>query len=302
MAAVRPDDPRRFLDPKTLNKISRLDLKARLIVEGYISGLHKSPYHGFSVEFAEHREYAPGDDIRYVDWKVFGRTDRFYIKQYEEETNLVAHLVLDVSESMDFSGDGTSKVEYGRMVAAALAYLIVQQQDSAGLITFDDAVRANLPPGSHGSHLRAIFHTLSETGGRRKTNVGRVLDEVAASIQKRGLVVVISDLFDDPQRVLDGLRHLAHRRHDVIVFHVLDHLELTFPFERMTRFLGLEEQGDLVVNPRSLKEGYLEEIGRFRRAIQRGCTANRIDYVLLDTSTPLDVALSSYLARRAGTR
>lgn len=296
------EDYRKYLDPKTLNKVGRLDLKARLIVEGYISGLHKSPYHGFSVEFAEHREYSPGDDIRHIDWKVFGRTDRYYIKQYEEETNLVAHLVLDVSESMDFGEDSVTKLNYGQMVAAALAYLITQQQDAAGLIMFDDAVRSNLPPRSHGSHLQAIFHTLGQTEPRKKTDVGRVLDEVAQTIQKRGLVVVISDLFDDPDRVLAGLRHLVHRRHDVIVFHVMDDAELTFPFERMTRFDGLEEQGDLVVNPRSLRDGYLKEVNDFRRKIERGCTANRIDYVLLNTSTSLDVALTSYLAKRAGTR
>ena len=294
------EDYRKYLDPKTLNKVGRLDLKARLIVEGYISGLHKSPFHGFSVEFAEHREYSPGDDIRHIDWKVFGRTDRYYIKQYEEETNLVAHVVLDVSESMNFGDDGVSKLEYGQMVAAALAYLIIQQQDAAGLIMFDDAVRANLPPRSHGSHLQAIFHTLSQTEANEKTDVGRVLDEVAQTIQKRGLVILISDLFDDPDRVLAGLQHLVHRRHDVIVFHVMDDAELNFPFERMTRFDGLESQGDLVVNPRSLREGYLKEVENFRRKIQRGCTAHRIDYVLLNTATPLDVALSSYLAKRAG--
>jgi uncharacterized protein (DUF58 family) len=187
-------------------------------------------------------------------------------------------------------------------VAAALAYLIVQQQDAAGLITFDDEVRAHLPPGSHGSHLNAVFHTLSQAEPRKRTDLGRVLAEVSQTIQKRGLVVVISDLFDDPARVMAGLQNLAHRRHDVIVFHVLDEAELTFPFERMTRFRGLEESGDLIVNPRSLREGYLAEMNRFRRAIHRGCTANRIDYVLMSTATPLDVSLSSYLARRAGTR
>ncbi|MHC4473675.1 MAG: DUF58 domain-containing protein [Planctomycetota bacterium] len=296
------EDYRKYLDPKTLNKIARLDLRARLIVEGYIAGLHKSPYHGYSVEFAEHREYTPGDDIRHIDWKVFGRTDRFYIKQYEEETNLVAHLVLDVSESMDFTSDGVTKLSYGQMISAALAYLIVQQQDAAGLILFDDEIRANLPPGSHGSHLRALFHSLSQVEPRKKTDVGRILNEVAQSIQKRGLVILISDLFDDPERVMAGLRHLVHRRHDVILFHVLDEAELSFPFERMTRFLGLEELGELVANPRSLREGYLAEIDSFRRKVRRSCTANRIDYVLMSTATTLDVALSSYLAKRAGTK
>jgi len=296
------EDYRKYLDPKTLNKIAGLDLKARLIVEGYISGLHKSPYHGFSVEFAEHREYSPGDDIRHVDWKVFGRTDRFYIKQYEEETNLLAHLVLDVSESMDYASDEVSKLAYGQMVAAALAYLVIQQQDSAGLTLFDERVRTHLPPGSHAGHLKALFHTLGQIDPKEKTGLGRILTEVAQTIQKRGLVILISDLFDDPDVVLGGLRRLLHRRHDVIVFHVLDEAELTFPFERMTRFEGLEALGELVVNPRALREGYLQEMESFRRKIRRGCTANRIDYVPLSTATPLDVALSSYLARRAGTK
>jgi len=296
------EDYRKYLDPKTLNKIAGLDLKARLIVEGYISGLHKSPYHGFSVEFAEHREYSPGDDIRHVDWKVFGRTDRFYIKQYEEETNLLAHIVLDVSESMDYASDTVSKLAYGQMIAAALAYLVIQQQDSAGLLLFDDSVRAHLPPGSHAGHLKALFHTLGQVDPKEKTSLGRILSEVAQTIQKRGLVILISDLFDDPDAVLAGLRRLLHRRHDVIVFHVLDEAELTFPFERMTRFEGLEALGELIVNPRALREGYLRELESFQKRIRRGCTANRIDYVPLSTATPLDVALSSYLARRAGTK
>ncbi len=296
------EDYRKYLDPKTLNRIARLDLQARLIVEGYISGLHKSPYHGFSVEFAEHREYSPGDDIRHVDWKVFGRTDRFYIKQYEEETNLVCHLVLDVSESMDFASGEVSKLRYGQMVAAALAYLVIQQQDAAGLTLFDEEVRASLPAGSHASHMRALFHTLSSVEPRSGTRLGRTLNEVAQSIRKRGLVVLISDLFDDAEQILAGLRHLTHRRHDVIVFHVMDEAEIEFPFERMTRFEGLENLGHLVANPRSLREAYLAEVESFRRRIRRGCTANRIDYVLLNTATPLDVALSSYLARRAGSR
>ena len=296
------EDYRKYLDPKVLNRISRLDLKARLIVEGYISGLHKSPYHGFSVEFAEHREYTPGDDIRHVDWKVFGRTDRFYIKQYEEETNLIAHLVLDVSESMDYASDEVTKLAYGQMIAAALAYIVVQQSDAAGLTLFDDTIRSHLPAGSHAGHLRALFHQLGQVEPRKKTDMGRILTEVAQTIQKRGLVILVSDLLDDPDRILAGLRHLKHRRHDVIVFHVMDEAEIHFPFERMTRFEGLEALGDLVVNPKSLRDGYLEELEKFRRRLRRGCTANRIDYVPISTATPLDVALSTYLARRAGTR
>ena len=182
------------------------------------------------------------------------------------------------------------------------SYLIIQQQDAAGLVLFDEEIRAHLPPGSHANHLKNLLHTLGQVEPRRKTDLGRILNEVAQTIQKRGLVVLISDFFDDPQHVLAGLRRLIHRRHDVIVFHVFDETELTFPFERMTRFVGLEDLGHLVVNPRSIRDGYLREVSRFRRQIERACTANRIDYVLIDTATPLDVALSRYLAKRAGTR
>jgi uncharacterized protein (DUF58 family) len=292
------EDYRKYLDPKVLDKISRLDLKARLIVEGFVSGLHKSPYHGFSVEFAEHREYVPGDDIRHIDWKVFGRSDRYYIKQYEEETNLVSYVLLDVSESMRYAGNGMTKLDYGCCIAAALSYLVVQQQDSAGMVLFDDEVRAYMPASSNPSNLKEMIQKLSEIEAREKTDLGRVFHEIAERLGNKGLVVVISDLFDDPGRILAGLRHLRHRGHDVIVFHVLDHDEVTFPLERITRFEGLENGPRIVADPRALRQGYLEEVQKFRQTVRRGCLGDRVDFVEMDTSTRLDVALSSYLARR----
>jgi uncharacterized protein (DUF58 family) len=296
------EDYRRYLDPKVLNRISGLDLKARLIVEGYVTGLHKSPYHGFSIEFAEHREYVPGDDIRHVDWKVFGRSDRYYIKQYEEETNLVCNVLLDVSESMRYAGDTVSKLEYGSYVAAAICYLVIKQQDSAGMVLFDETIRRHVKPSSNPSHLKSMLHDLAEVTPREKTNLGRVLHEIAEKLGKKGLVVLISDLFDEPDSILAGLRHLRHRGHDTIVFHVLDHYERVFPFERITLFDGLEAGPEVIADPRALREAYLGELEEFRRRIRRGCQGYRIDYVELDTATTLDVALSSYLASRAARR
>jgi uncharacterized protein (DUF58 family) len=296
------DDYLKYLEPKTLNKISHLDLKARLIVEGYVAGLHKSPYHGFSVEFAEHREYVPGDDIKHIDWKVFGKSDRFYIKQYEEETNLVATIALDTSESMSYASQQVSKAEYGSYVAAALVYLILQQQDAVGLALFDSEIRTFLPPASHSAHMKNVIQEIAAAKPREKTDIGMILHHLADRVTKRGLIVLISDLLDKPENVLRGLRHLRHKRHDVIVFHVLDHDEITFPFERMTQFEGLETLPSLIANPRALRKAYLAALEQFIQEMRRGCLANNVDYVLLDTSTTLDVALSSYLATRAGTR
>jgi uncharacterized protein (DUF58 family) len=296
------DDYLKYLDPKTLNKISHLDLKARLIVEGYVAGLHKSPFHGFSVEFAEHREYVPGDDIKHIDWKVFGKSDRYYIKQYEEETNLVAYIALDTSESMSYASGEVSKGEYASYVAAALIYLILQQQDSVGLALFDSEVRTFLPPASHSAHMRNLIQEIASAKPREKTSVGTVLHRLADRLTKRGLIVLISDLLDKPENILRGLRHLRHDRHDIIVFQILDHDEVTFPFERMTQFEGLEGLPQLIANPRALRQAYLAALQDFTQDLRRGCLANNVDYVMLDTATTLDVALSSYLATRAGTR
>ncbi len=292
----------RYLDPKTLNKLSRLDIIARLVVEGFVTGLHRSPYHGFSVEFAEHREYVPGDDIKHIDWKVYARSDRYYIKQYEQETNLTASILVDGSESMKFKGDPElpSKLEYACYVAASLSYLILRQRDAVGLVTFDETIRRFIPPGSSPSHRNLILNALNTIEPRERTGIGAVLHTMAERVRRKGLVIIISDLLDDPATILAGLRHFRHRRHEVIVFHVLDHAERTFPYRNMTRFDGLEQQGFVTCDPGALRTAYLEELAQFTDELRHGCRADRIDYVPLDTSEPLDVALTSYLATRAG--
>jgi uncharacterized protein (DUF58 family) len=296
------EDPRKLLDPKTLVKLQRLDIIARSVVEGFVTGLHKSPYHGFSVEFAEHREYTPGDDLKHLDWKVFGRTDRYYIKEYEEETNLAAYAVVDASESMAFKSSlaPCSKLEYGRMIAAALMYLILNQRDSVGLVTFDKEVRDFIAPSAHASHLKLLLNQLQKTEPRGETGIGGIFHNIAERVRRKGLVIVVSDLLDDPDQLLFGLRHLRHRKHEVILFHVMDKAELTFPFDTMLKLEGLEVAREELVDPISIRKGYLAELGRFIDALKKGCRTNRIDYVPMDTSMPLDVALTGYLATRSG--
>lgn len=297
-----PEAVKSPIDPKIISRVAKLDLRARLVVEGYVSGVHKSPYKGFSVEFAEHREYTPGDDLRYLDWKVFGKTDRYYIKQYEEETNLVCHLVLDTSQSMDFGTEGVLKSDYAKTIAAALAYLIVGQHDAAGLTTFDEKIRSVLPPGSHGGHLRRLFELLEKGQPGGRTSLGAVLTQISEKLRKRGLVIVISDLVGDVEDILRGLRRLRSHRHDVVVFQVLDPSEIEFPFDQMTLFEGLEEFPDLLADPKALRQTYMEHLTAFRHRLRTGCLAERIDVVEMSTRTPLDVALTSYLAHRAARR
>jgi uncharacterized protein (DUF58 family) len=260
--------------------------------------MHKSPYHGFSVEFAQHREYVPGDDIKHVDWKVYGRTERYFLKQYEEETNLVCWLLLDVSESMQYRSGPVSKYDYACLVAAALAYLVLHQQDSVGLVTFDDRVRVFLRPSSQPSHLKEVVRVLNQGPARQKTRLAPLFHDLAERFNRRGLVIVLSDLFDDVGDVLGGLKHLRHKRHEVVLFHVLDGAEMDFPFQEATLFRGLEQAPELLTDPRSLRDGYLAELGAFLSQLQRGCREQNMDYVQLRTDTNLAVALSSYLAHR----
>ena len=290
----------KYLNPQTLAKLEGLELRARLIVEGYVSGVHRSPYHGFSIEFAEHREYVPGDDLRYVDWKVFGKTDKVYLKQYEEETNLVSYMLLDTSESMRYRSEGAamSKLEYAQCIAGALSYLILQQQDSVGLVTFDKEIRALIRASSNPSHLKTLLHVMEQTQPERKTATGPIFHELAERLKKRGIVVVLSDLFDDVPSMLAGLKHFRHRRHEVILFHVLDPAELEFPFRQPTLFKGLEQWPEVLADPRSLRRAYLAEFHKFLHDVKQGCRQERIDYVEMRTDQPLDVALSSYLSSR----
>lgn len=297
-----PADPvQSYLDPKELSKIARLEIRARLIVEGFVSGLHKSPYHGASVEFAEHREYVPGDDIRHIDWKVYGRSERYYIKEYEEETNLRTELLLDVSESMTYASHAMSKLEYGRTLAAALAFLILQQRDAVGAVAFDKEVRHSVPLASNPGHLRDLVGVLAASAGADATDLGGVLARVAERVSRKSLLVLISDLFDDPDRLYRGLRQLRHGRNEIIVFHLMDPAELTFPFQRMTLFEGMEGHEDLLANPNSLREAYLTEVQKFLQQVKKQCRNSGIDYVLVDTSRRFDGVLTEFLARRTGT-
>ena len=296
------EDYQKYLDPKVLSRIARLDIKARLVVEGFISGLHKSPFHGFSVEFAQHREYVPGDDLKHLDWKVFGKTDRFYIKEYEEETNLSGWILLDISESMDYKSGDLSKLEYGAHIAAALAFLMLQQQDAAGLVTFDDDVREFLRPSSQPSHLKIMTHRLAEIEPTGRSKVGMIFHDLAERIKRRGLIILISDLFVDPRELALGLQHFRHKRHEVILFHVLDEFEQTFPFMDLTLFKGMEGYRDVFTEPRSLRDDYIAELEAFIKDVRRACRQHRIDYVPMTTSTSLEVALSAYLAGRLAMR
>ncbi len=292
-----------LLDPQHLAKLQGLDLVARQAVEGYVSGLHKSPYHGFSVEFAEHREYSPGDDIRHVDWKVWSKTDRLYLKLYEEETNLLTYLMLDTSQSMDYaSGENVTKLHYAKMIAACLSYLVLHQSDSVGLATFDAKVSRVLRPAGQASQLKEILNVMQRSPGGEKTDMSRVFHDLAERSKRRGLVVVLSDLFEDPERVVSGLKHFRHRRHDVVVMHILDPAELTFPFRGTTEFRGLEELGNVVVDPLTIRQAYQEEFTKFLEAVRRGCRVANIDYLQMTTDQNLAVPLSAYLRAREGGR
>jgi uncharacterized protein (DUF58 family) len=275
-----------------------MDIKARLVVEGFVSGLHRGPYKGFSVEFAEHRQYMPGDPIRYIDWKVYGKTDRFYIKEYEEETNLRAYIILDGSGSMAYSSDGITKLEYGCYLAASLAYLMLKQQDSVGLLTFDTKPRRYIPPRSVKRHLHVLLKELSNLRASDETDLGSSLHELAQRVKRRGLIILISDLLDDEERVVRGLKLFRHRKHEVIVFHVLDPYEVTFPFEHEVILRDLETGEEVPAVPWEIRREYR---GRVASWIDRYRTVLRqsgIDYVPVKTSTTFDVALFSYLEKR----
>lgn len=287
-----------FLDPATLARLGSLDLKARAIVEGFISGLHRSPYKGFSVEFAEYRQYLPGDDLATLDWKVYGRTDRHFVKKFEEETNLECHILLDVSRSMGYGSAGISKLQYASYLAAALAYLMNRQRDAVGLIAFDEAIVAMRPASARPGHLTSLLVMLERLELGSRTNVAKPLRDLAEAIRKRGLVVLISDLLDDADRVLQGLRHFKYRGTDVIVFQILDPAELSFPFEQAARFRDSETTAEVLAVPSAVRDQYLTAMTELQDRYRRELQLVGIDYVRLDTSTPLDTGLMSYLLTR----
>ena len=291
---------KQLADPQTLARLARLELRARAVVEGVISGMHKSPHRGSSVEFAQHRDYTPGDEIRHIDWKVYARTDRYHSKQFEEETNLKATLVVDASASMDYKGvhSPLSKREYAAVVAASIASLLLRQRDAVGLATFDSGVRQFIPPASTSAHMRLLLEMLDRKESQPKTGVGETFHDLAERIKRRGMLIVLSDLFTDPEQVLRGLQHFRHRRHEVIVFHVLDRDELTFPFTEAAVFEGMEGEESLTAEPNSLRKEYLRVFGAYVEALKKGCRELNMDYIQVPTDQPVDVLLSRYLAQR----
>jgi uncharacterized protein (DUF58 family) len=289
----------KYLDPESLSRLKNLSLAARRIVEGFFAGMHKSPHHGFSVEFAEHREYTPGVDPRHIDWRVFGRRDKLYVKQYEEETSLRCYLLLDKSGSMGYKfGGRLTKLEYASYLAASLAYLMAFQHDAVGLVTHDTEVRHLVPPRQGPGHLRAVMERLEKTAAGDDTTLSETFHQLAETIKRRALVIVLSDLFDDADKLVGALKHFRHKHHDVIVFHTLDPAELAFPFEDVSRIEDLESHREVVGDPRAFRKAYLEEVARFQDTIRLGCLDAQIDYVLAETDKPFDLFLGSYLARR----
>jgi len=291
--------PEQYLRPDVIQQVKRLDLKARFIVEGFISGLHSSPFHGFSVEFSEHRKYTPGDDTRQIDWNVYGKTDRFYVKKYEAETTLDAYLLVDCSGSMDFSMEGRlTKMDYAICLAAALGYMMISQQDSVGLFTFDERVRAFLPARAKRNHLTNILSTLARTKPFGRTGLAAAIHDVAARVRKRGLMILLSDLLDDQQQVIEALHHLRFRGHDIIIFQVLDYSEVAFEFDGQVRFEDPETGDHVDTDPRSIQVAYLKEIRAFMEEYKRQCQNVRADFVTVHNAMTFDKALIEFLVER----
>src|SRR5256714_10205060 len=297
-------DYRKYLDPRTLARISALDLRARLIVEGLMTGMHRSPYQGISVEFAQHRPYVQGNDIRHIDWKVFGRSDKIYLKQYLEETNLHLICIVDASESMGYgtvSGDGATwtKYDHATAIAASLSYMAIQQQDSVGLAIFDQALARYFKPSNSPGQWKIVVTELQDVPLRNKTNTGKILDQIAEKLTHRSLIVLISDFFDDLESIQQGLRHLRYKKHEIMAFQILDPTEIEFPFEDVTLFKGLEEAGELLTEPRALREGYIEQLAMFTEELKKSCRGMHIDFQRFSSGDTLDVALSGFLATRS---
>ena len=291
-------DSKRFLHPEAIRRIGRLELRARHIVEGLLSGMHRSPYFGQSVEFLQHRQYAPGDDLRHVDWKVWAKQDRLYVKQFEEDTNMRCTLLVDVSASMQYGSQALNKYEYAATVVASLAYLMLKQHDAVQTIAFDESIRTRTPLRSTQAHIRTIVQSLDASEPKHKTDTGAILREVAEVIPRRGMVVLVSDLLGDRDSTIKGLRLLRQRGHDVLVLHVMDDHELDFPFDGPTRFEGLEIASHVRCDPKALREGYVAALDQFLTAFRRGCAQYAIDYALVRTSDPLDAALAAFLSKR----
>lgn len=299
MSHERARERTRLLDPHFVSKLARLDLKARLVVEGFLTGLHRSPYHGFSVEFAEHRQYMPGDPLRHLDWKVLAKSDRKYLKQYEEETNLRASLLVDTSASMGYGSHGITKLDYARQLAAALAYLMLTQNDAVGMFAFAAGRGEHIPARSTMGHLRPLLVLLDRLQPGGATDFAASLQSLAERLTRRGLVVILSDLLDEPERIAQAIHHFRHRKHEVLVFHILDPMEVSFDFQREAVYVDLESGERVTTRPRELRSDYRQRVSEWRETLRQACIEKRADYVPLTTDQPYDRALLEYLSKRA---
>ncbi len=292
-------DARKYLNPETVSRLKGMEMRSRMVVEGFIAGLHKSPYHGFSVEFAEHRQYMPGDNIRDIDWKVYAKTDRYYIKQYEEETNLKSYLLLDCSKSMAYqSGGMMSKLDYAGLLSGALSYMMLRQRDAVGLVTFDEKIRKYIPPRSKSGHLHLLLKEIGEQKPSDSTDISSTLHEMAERIKRRGLVILMSDLLDDPEKIISGLRHFRYNQHEVILFHILDPRERDFAFGGEAVFKDMETGEEMTTSPFQIKREYAKSAKEFSDKISTACRQSDIDYHPIDTSADFDKALYAFLAKR----
>ncbi len=288
-----------FIDPSVLASLDNLELRARVVVEGFISGLHKSPHRGFSVEFTDYRHYYQGDDMRHVDWKLYARSDKFYIKQYEDETNVRSYVLLDASASMGYSSGGISKLEYGRTLASALSYFIMRQRDAVGLITFDEKIHDYIPALCRQPHLIRILRVLAGLKAGSTTDVVKPLSDLAMNLTRKSMVILISDMLESEEQIIKTLQRLRSMGNDVIVFHVLDEAELLFNFQEATEFIDSETQESFITTPPSIRDAYLANLTAYLDYCKKKCQSSGIDYCLLNTSQPLDSALYSYISRRA---
>ena len=292
-------EPLNFLDPTVLAGLDNLELRARVAVEGFLSGLHKSPHRGFSVEFNDYRHYQRGDDMRHLDWKLYARSDKLYIKQYEDETNVRCVILLDTSASMDYSSGGLSKLNYGVTLASALSYFIMRQRDAVGLITFDDQVRDYIPAKCRQPHLMHILRTLSTVESGTKTDVVKPLTDLAASLTKKSIVILITDMLDDEERIINTLQNLRGMGNDIITFQILDDAELNFPFDEASEFIDMENNESYITSPAAIRKAYLNNLNEFLSYCKKKCQSSGVDYCLLNTADPLDEALTSYMSKRA---
>lgn len=288
-----------FLDPTVLAGLDNLELRARVAVEGFVSGLHKSPHRGFSVEFNDYRHYHQGDDMRHVDWKLYARSEKFYIKQYEDETNVRCMIVLDTSASMSYSSGGISKLNYGITLASALAYFVMQQRDAVGLITFDEQIKEYLPAKCRQPHLMRILRTLAQVEAGSTTNTVKPLTDLASSLNKKSIVVLITDMLDDEEKVIGTLQNLRAMGNDVITFQLMDDAELNFPFNEASEFVDMENNESYITSPAAIRNAYLENLNEFLSFCKKQCQSSGVDYCLMNTSQPLDEALAAYMTKRA---